>query len=137
MRVVALAALAALAACAPQPTIVYSPEELAAFEREWNDPAAVARRAAAREQAARERAAANETATQPPAVAARQEAAARDRRAATICEGRANMAAAQPVFGGFGLTGVMMGVAQQEQARVEVFRACMSVYQQTGVMPSF
>jgi hypothetical protein len=132
MRVVMMAALALTACAAPSgPTA----SERAMIEREQNDPALRARLEAAAEEGRRRHAA--EVANPDPRMVAVREGAARDRQAATICEGRANMAAAQPVFGGFGITGVMMGVAAQEQARVEVFRTCLAVYQQTRVMPSF
>jgi hypothetical protein len=105
------------------------------IEREQNDPALRARlEAAAAEGRARHAA---ELANPDPRMVAVREAAARDRHAAIICEGRAQVAGTTPVFGGFGLSGVMAGVTQQEIARVNTMNTCMAVYRQTGIMPAF
>lgn len=62
---------------------------------------------------------------------------ARDRQAATICRERGNMAAAQPAYGGRGLSGSISAGLQQGWAGTEVEAACWRAYQGTGVMPSY
>lgn len=128
MRVILLAALA-LTACAnrPQPTASEQAQR-AQIEAEWHDPAA---------RAARYRAAQNPPQEAPASERRAMLAADRDRQAAAICAGRAQVAGTTPVFGGFGLHGVMMGVTQQEIARVNTGNTCMEVYRQTGIMPAF
>lgn len=61
----------------------------------------------------------------------------RHQQAAVICRERGNMAAAQPAYGGRGMSGSINAGLQQGWAASEVEAACWRAYQATGVMPSY
>lgn len=60
----------------------------------------------------------------------------RHQQAAIICRARGNMAASQPVFGGFGIAGAINAGLQQGWAGASVEANCLAAHEATGIMPS-
>lgn len=61
----------------------------------------------------------------------------RDRQAALICRARGGLAATQPTFGGFGVTGGIAAGMQQAWAGANAEAICLETYRATGIMPGY